>query len=191
MGNLYVLTIAIMSGTNEIIDLLMSSGACMDKTVEEATHKRIDDSLAMIEKIQNSFDYAKNNIAALPAPVKQVVKISGSELRQQFMTALGNMMGGDSAELKKLIDQGADVNTAFVLGKSETTPLCLAVGLNNKEAIDMLVNAGAVFSIEIINEHGKKELLEEKMKREIAQSREEIIKCRERLAYALSKAKRA
>ena len=185
-GNFCSLTIAIMSGTEEIIDLLMNSGAKMDKAVEQATQKQIDTSANMTEMLQKNLDYIKSKITALPLPIKHVVKITGPELGQQFMAAVGS---GNLVELKKLIDQGADVNTIFTLGKNQITPICLAMILNNKEAIDMIIDAGAVLSIEVINEHGSKESIEKGMKRDIETYKQGIIKSRERLTYAVSKIK--
>lgn len=183
-GNLCALNIAILSGTEEIIDFLMSSGALLNKTVEESTKNQIDTSASMTEMLQKNLDYIKNRIATLPAPVKQVVKISGPDLGKQFMVAMAN-----PAELKKLIDQGADVNALFTFGKSQSTPICLAMVVNSKEAMDMLIDAGASLSVEIINEHGRKQSVEEGIKEDIANYNQGIIKSRERLAYALSKNK--
>lgn len=92
---------------------------------------------------------------------------------------------------KSCIDQGADVNTILTLGKNQITPICLAMIVSNKEAIDMLIDAGAVLSIEVINEHGSKESLEEGIKRDIENYKQGIIKSRERLTYALSKVKKS
>lgn len=183
-GSFCPLTIAIMSGTEEMIDILISSGARMDAAVQEASKKQIDASLSMTEALQKNFDYINKRIAALPLPIKQAVKISGPELGRQFMMAVSN-----GVELKKLIDQGADVNTILTLGKNQITPICLAMILDNKDAIDMLIDAGALLSLEVINEFGSKESLENGIKRDIENYRQGIIKSRERLAYALSKTK--
>lgn len=183
-GNFSSLNIAIISGTEEVIDLLISSGAVMDKTVEESMKKHIDISANMIEILQKNFNYAKNRIIALSVPIKQVVKIHGPELGQQFKRAMVNPL-----ELKNLIEQGADVNAIFGLGNNETTPIYLAIVLNNNAAIDMLIDAGALLSIEITNEHGCKKSVEEGIKEDIESYNQGIIKSRERLAYALSKVK--
>lgn len=183
-GNLSALSVAILTGSEEIIDLLIKSGAKMDKSVEELTNKQINVSVVMIESLQKNFDYIKNKIAALPAPIKQVVKMSGAELGMQFVQVMESQ-----DELKKLIDRGADVNTVFMLGKNQTVPICMAMLMNNIVAIDTFIAAGASLSIEIIDENGVKKSLEQGIKDDIETYNQGIIRIRERFAFALSKNK--
>ncbi len=181
-GNFYPLQMAIVSGTEEIIDLLISSGAIMNKVVEESIKNQIETSKQMGEAIQQCLDYTQNKIKALPAPVEQIIKISEPELRQRFMMAMR-----DPAVLKELINEGADINMVFEFGKNEATPLYLAIMLNNKTAIDMLIDAGASLTIEITNEHGYKKSVENMIKEAIENCSQGIIKARKQFAYTLNK----
>jgi thioredoxin 1 len=183
-GNMSALSVAVLTGTEEIIDFLISSGARMDKAVEESIKKQLETAVNMVAALQKNLDYAKHRIAHLPAPVKQIVKMNGPELSQQFMMAIAN-----PALLKNLIDQGADVNLLFTLGKSQATPICLFIAVNNKEPLDMLIDAGALLSTEIIDEHGCKKSVEAGIKDDIEFMNKGAIKSRERLEYALSKKK--
>lgn len=180
-GNFSPLSLAIMTGPEEIIKFLMSSGARMDAVVQEAVIKQIDMFVQMTETLQKNFNSIKNKIATFSSPVKQAVKITGSDLGIQFVQVMGNQ-----EELKKLIDQGADVNIVFSWGKSQTTPICVAMLMNNTEAIDMLINAGASLSVEIIDGHGCKKSLEQGIKDDLEAYKQCAIKSRERLAYALN-----
>lgn len=94
-----------------------------------------------------------------------------------------------SEQLKKLIDQGADVTVVFSLGKNQVTPLYMALAINNKPLMDMLIDAGANLSTEIVNEQGAKVSIENAIKEEIETSKQGMVKSRERLAYAVSKCK--
>lgn len=181
-GNFYPLQMAIVSGKEEIIDLLISSGAIMNKVVEESIKKQIESSMKMGEEIQQCLDYVQNKIKALPESVNQIVKVNELELRQRFMMAMG-----DPGALKDLINEGADINMVFEFGNSEATPLYLAIMLNNKIAIDILIDAGASLDIEITNEHGDKKTIENMIKEAIGDCSQGIIKARKQLAYTLNK----
>lgn len=161
----------------------MDAGAVMNQTTEESTKQQIDLTVKMLENYKNYFEYCKNKIKPSKSTT-EVTRITDPALCQQFILAVG-----DTKKLKELIEQGTDVNTVLVFGKNETTPLCLAIAFNNQEAMDMLLDAGASFAVEITNEQGDKKLLEQACQDEIEQLSLGIIKARERLAYALSKAK--
>ncbi len=180
-GNISALQAAIVAGTEEMIDFLMNAGAIMNKSVEEATRKHIDTYEGITEKSQQNFTYIKNKIA-LSTPSNRIPTISEPELGQQFMMAMG-----DSGILKQLIDKGVDVNTIFIFGKYEVTPIYLAALLNNKSAIDMLIDTGASLDIEITDEYGYKKSVENVMGEEIEKLKQGIIKGKERLIYTLNK----
>jgi thioredoxin 1 len=181
-GSFTPLQIAILFGSEEIIDILINSGAVINKSIEEYTKKQIENFEKMTEALQQSFDYARNKIIALPVSRKQTAKISELELRQRFMMAMR-----DTAVLKDLINEGADINVIFEFGKSEATPLYLAIMLNNKVAIDILIDAGASFTIEITNEYGSKKTVENMIKEDIENYNKVVIKTHERFAYTLNK----
>lgn len=183
-GSLAPLTIAVISGTTEIIDLLISSGATLDITLAESIKNQIIASEEMTADLQKSFDYCKNKIASLPAPVIQNCTKSCPDLGIEFLKVMAN-----KDELKKLIDQGADVNVVFPIGKSYSTPLCFAMLMKNKEAMDTLIEAGASLVIEIVNEKGNKQTLHDSIQNDIETYRLGNKASRERLAYAVSKTK--
>jgi thioredoxin 1 len=184
LGSISPLSVAVISGTNEIIDLLLASGAKMDSAREESIKKQIEASQVRTEALQKSFDYCKNKISGLSAPVKQRGTMNGPEVGMQFLQACAN-----PEQLKKLIEQGADVNTVFQVGKSQSTPICIAMIFNNTSTMDMLIEAGAVLSTEIITEKGHKQTVQEALQEEIETYKQGIIKSRERLAYAVNKKK--
>lgn len=182
-GKFTALRVAINNGTEEIIDVLIAAGAVLDAEMEEALKKQMDMAENMAKAFKDCYEYAQEKIAALPAPIKQDVKISNpEELAQQFMMAMMNL-----TVLQQLIADGADVNVRFNLGKGELTPLCFAILLNNRAAVDMLISAGATFDGDLINEQGNKQSVKDAIKQQIEESNRGVVRGRERLAYALKK----
>jgi hypothetical protein len=136
----------------------------------------------MLETCQSNFEYVQQRIKSLPVPVVHVATHGEPELIQKFFMAIK-----DVTALKKLIDEGADVNTIFNLGSGETTLLCLAIMLGDRVILDTLLDAGASLALEI-DDKGTKKSIEDGIKGDIETGRLGIVKGYERLAYALSKA---
>lgn len=181
-GNSSALQAAITNSTEEIIDILINSGAIMDSSVEESTKKQLVFFAKTIESLNQNFIYAKNRIASLATPIIQNAIVEMPELSKQYMIAIHN-----PETLKKLLDEGADVNAVFLFGKYEITPLYLAMVFFNTPAIDMLIDAGASLETKIIHEDGATMSVEKAIEKEIETGNLGIVNSHKRLNYAMSK----
>ena len=185
-GIFYPLQLAIVSGTKEIIDLLLQAGAVMNETVEASAKKHIDSSESTTKKAKERFEYAKKRLKALPVPIKQLVKKSGQEFFQPFVLSIKNVENREM--LKNLIDEGVDVNTIFTLTADiNMTPLQLAILLGDQKVIDMLIDTGASLDREITDEKGNKKSIWELVQQSVELGEQLTIKGRENLAYVLRK----
>lgn len=177
-GSFSPLQIAIISGNEEIIDLLFASGSIIDKQIQEATEKYLNMLIVRSENFEQNFNYIKNKLSVS----KPETSTKNLELGQQFLMAILN-----PPMLKELIEKKVDINCTFMCGNFEVTPVYLALLLNNKTAIDLLIDAGASISTLITNESGQKKTVFEMAQAEIDKLKKGIIKSKERLHYASSK----
>lgn len=178
-GNFSVMQVAINAGNEEIIDLLFAAGAVIDSGIQQATEQGLQQHLALIEIFEQNMNYLKSKIA-LSEPKTST---NNAELGQQFLMAIMN-----PSTLKDLLAKNVDVNCTLILGKSETTPLYLAAAFNNREAMDMLIDAGASLSTLISDEKGCKQTVLDAMQEELDTLKQGVIKGKERLQYASAKA---
>jgi len=178
-GSFSPLQMAIISGNEEIIDLLFASGSIMDKSVVEATEKYLNMFTVRSEELEQNCNYIKNRMSVS----KPETSIKNLELGQQFLMAILN-----PPMLKALLEKKVDINCTFTFGNCEVTPIYLALLLNNKAAIDLLIDAGASVSILITDESGQKKTVFEMAQTEIDKLKKGIIKSKERLHYASHKA---
>lgn len=181
-GNFFPLKTAVVSGNKEIIDLLLNSGAIFNKEVEQKISSEIQVHENGIEAFRQTFQYAKNKIQALQQPITQEVKLTGPELRQEFMLGMS-----DFNKLEEVINKGADVNYIFKLDKVSITPIYFAIMINNIPAIDLLIESGATLQVEIADEFGNKKTIEVLIEDYIQHLNSEIINSRNRLNYLLQK----
>lgn len=178
-GNYSVMQIAISAGNEEIIDLLIAAGAIMDSSIQQATEKQLALGTATVESFEQNLNYLKSKIAVS----EPKTSTNNAELGQQFLMAMMN-----PSTLKDLLAKNVDVNCTFVLGKSEITPLYLAVAFNNREAMDMLIDAGASLSTLINDDNGCKKTVLDTMQAELDTLKQGLIRGKERLQYASAKA---
>ncbi|MEK6320525.1 MAG: ankyrin repeat domain-containing protein [Acidobacteriota bacterium] len=75
-----------------------------------------------------------NKNSAAPQPSLEAKDIEGNS------ALLRAVNSGDTVEVRRLVEAGADVNTA---SNSGVTPLMNAAGMGNKEAVELLIQKGA------------------------------------------------
>ncbi|MDR3647143.1 MAG: thioredoxin domain-containing protein [Candidatus Babeliales bacterium] len=181
-GDFFPLKSAITSGTDEIVDLLLKSGAIINSDLEQNINLDIEKYNKSIEVLKQTLQYAKDKIKSLPNEIKQDVKLDGQELRQEFFIGMS-----DITKLKSLIDSGANANLLFVVDKIEVTPLYFAIMLNNIPAIDLLINAGASLQVEGKNAAGNRKSIELLAEEYMQQSNSEMLNAKKRLDRILNK----
>ena len=78
-----------------------------------------------------------NKNAAAPNAVESPDQAKGTDGNTPILTAVNK---GDTVEVRRLVEAGADVNAA---NESGVTPLMNAAGMGNKEAVEFLIQKGA------------------------------------------------
>ncbi len=182
MGSLSPLMMAIVSGTEELIDILISSGAHFDKDFNDSVIKQLEVYDDMVEKLHRTLDYTKERIKHLPPHLRNKSTENVPNFSEQLFAACH-----DPVALKKLIDAGAHVDAVIRFGEKEVTGLMIAILLNNTASLDLLIEAGASLSTEILDEQGQKQSVEQRIIEEIKKMHRGIAAVRERYSYVLSK----
>lgn len=184
LGDVYPLQTAVIAGTKEIIDMLLDAGAVTHSNFEALVRKSLEMSAEPADKIRNGFLYAQELEQAFSKPAKDSgVKLVGSGIAQQLVAVMANPI-----ELEKLIDAGADVNEIFSASGLEFTPLYIALITSNRQAIELLVNAGATLKKEIIVEpNGQKKTTEQAIKDMLDTYDQALVNSYNNLAYVLNK----
>jgi ankyrin repeat protein len=78
-----------------------------------------------------------NKNAAAPNAVESPGQAKGTDGNTPLLSAVNK---GDTVEVRRLVEAGADVNAA---NDSGVTPLMNAAGMGNKEAVEFLIQKGA------------------------------------------------
>lgn len=149
IGNMTPLMIAV-STTQEMIDLLLKSGARVDDDFKRIVKLQCEMYQNVQEKLQQSLAHARAVVQARKS-VKPTYKLTGDVVAQQLFAALK-----DVVELKRLIDAGMDVNQVASLGAMEATPLLLALFSDNQAVVDLLIAAGASLETQVLDHTGVK-----------------------------------
>ena len=182
MGSFSPLMMAIVSGTEELIDILISSGAHIDKDFNDSVIKQLEVYDEMAEKLQKALDYTKERIKRLPSHLGNKSTENVPNFSEQLLAAYH-----DPVALKKLIDAGAHVDAVISFGEKKVTGLMIAILLNNTAILDLLIEAGASLSTEILDEQGQKQSVEQRIMGEIQKMHLGITAARKRYSYALNK----
>lgn len=136
-GKIYPLQFAVVTGSEEIANLLMKAGAKMDQVVEDTTRQHLESFGNIYTSSKECFELAKQ-LEVQPA-------IAGhAGTFYEFMEAFSN-----PEALAQYLENGVDANGAFEVGPMKVTPLYIAIMMHNKIAIEVLVKAGASLSVEI------------------------------------------
>jgi hypothetical protein len=130
-GKTYPLQMAIVSGSSPITDLLIKSGAKMDEAVMDATEQHINAYERIHAATKETFEYAKG----LETKATSSGKAGTVE---EYMVAFAS-----PDALKEYLATGIDANAPFDMQGLEMTPIYFAICTQNKEAINVLVEAGA------------------------------------------------
>lgn len=175
------LAMAIIAGTEEIIDMLVDAYVRVDKNFNDSMLNKIEDYEANGPMITECLQYAKQRSKDVPGHRKNSTEAIPNFL-EQFLT-----VHHDPVELKKLVGLG-DVDTIFTsFDKREGTALMVAILYNNTAAVDLLIDAGASLATEILDEQGQKQSVEQGIMREIERRRLFAAEVRERYNYLLKR----
>ena len=175
------LTMAIIAGTEEIIDILVDAHVRVDKNFNDSMMKKLEDHDTNGRMITECLQYAKQRSKDVPAYLKNTKEIIPNFL-EQFLP-----VQQDPVELKKLLDLG-NVDTVFTnFDKREGTALMVAILYNNTGAVDLLIDAGASLATEILDEQGQKQSVEQRIMGEIERRRLFAAEVRERYSYLLKR----
>lgn len=180
MGDAIPLSAAI-SSEREIIDILLEAGAKISDEFELLAKKQYAMYAAIVEGQSKSFAYAQEAMQNR-GPVKREVKLSGVEAGQQLFAVMG-----DISSLKKLIDEGVDVNAVLSFGFMEMTPLYVAIVSSNRELIDLFISAGASFETEILDQAGCKKTVALTISDSLDMVSEILVKISANIDYILSR----
>lgn len=189
MGNLTPLGVAITGGNEEIIDILFAAGATLNKGIEDAVNAQLTMYEELLANGQKLLTYAQKKSAnGVCVADKKVVKTAIAHDNAEFFQAIAlAKYANDMSMLKKLIEDGADVNCVLTCGKNESTPLGLACTIGNEAIVDCLLEAGASLEVVVTTDSGKKLPLTQAFQDEFVTLKDGMVKCRERLAYAQKK----
>jgi thioredoxin 1 len=181
-GDYYPLQYAIIGGTEEIINILIEAGAKLDSHIIDAVKKNIEITKEQQKKLTECFEYAKEKVKNSKIEKKENIQKNEPSFATQLIQNLS-----DSTLLKKTIETGGNVNSLFSAQQMSATPLYFAILFDNKEAVDILLDAGASLKIEVTDLKGNKKSLEELLDGDIKQSKEVCDKAQRQLDYTTKK----
>ena len=182
---IYPLSMAINFGNRDVVNLLMQHGALYTQEIEKIGKKQLKDTEISIQLLQENINYVKAYCFEPLVPNNAPTERDTSDLLMRFMKGMR-----DSALLEDILKEKGLVNTVFSFGKSENTPLGLALILNNKEAITLLLQAGARIDVLVNYENNKKVTIENAIESYLELLKIQLSKTQDLLHYTIELSKK-
>lgn len=159
--NCYPISSAILSGSEEIIELLLANGARISKESLDAVNKISQ----FADTSFNMFEQGLNHAIEFKASLKQVNKQYKNDRPELSKDLFEALKLHDTEKFKQLLLKGADVNSKLeIFPGSELTIIGFAAFVNNKPIIELALEAGASLEFELLYENvrysGLKEMFE-------------------------------
>lgn len=174
---------AVISGTTEIIDILIEAGINIDATAREFVAEQIATHEESLNNLIQCFEYAQTKI--LPTVATQLETTVSDELRQKFISGI---IQQDENIIKDILAENISTNIIFDLGIMKITPIYLAILSNKRSIVDILMSAGASLDIEIVSMAGTKGSVSDTIKADIISMQKSADTARANFDYIVSKA---
>lgn len=149
---------AVLGGPDELVVILINAGAKPSPEFESDIKTMAKSIETSFERIEKSYNYAKEKIAGLKD--KKEVKVSRDQKAAQEI--LMNLQNVDT--LKKMLKSGANPNTIISMGGIETTPLFIAIAMGNNEIMDAFIEAGGSLDVKFKQPDGSEKSVNDYMK---------------------------